>query len=527
MTDRIEFTPDYGPKENSNIIKVIGVGGGGSNAVKHMYSEGIVGVDFLVCNTDQGHLNKSPIPDQLLLGKGLGAGADPEVARQFAADSKEKIKEFIGNETKMLFITAGMGKGTGTGASPVIAEVAHEMGILTIGVVTTPFRFEGKNRQKLANNGIEEMSKHVDSLIVVKNENIIKLFQDLDINKAYGQADDVLKNAVKCIAELITVDYTQNVDFNDIKTIMKDSGKAMLGLSIASGENRVEKVVDDALRCPLLDDSEISEAQNFLFFVSYGPDCPIKMSELGILTERFDDLQSENATVIWGQGEDPTLGDALKLSVIVTNFKGKDIANKIEETSKASQPAESNPTSTNSNIQIQDREINIAASAQASAINMIEERPVEETIKHHLVSNDDTAIFNTTQEIGVRITAETHNDSVMNTPLTTKPAQPVATNVYDLTDNIVQPQTPSYNSSNNPFQGYSRGPVKVSDANDRFSDPEYFRRLTEQPAIDRMQALREANNVNAQAAVTTTVENNHNFFEEANDSGRFFIELAD
>lgn len=328
MTDRIDFTPDYGARENSSIIKVIGVGGGGSNAVKHMYSEGIVGVDFLVCNTDQGHLKNNPVPEKLLLGSGLGAGANPDIARQFATESKDKIREFIGQETKMLFITAGMGKGTGTGASPVIAEVAQEMGILTIGVVTYPFRFEGKHRQKLADKGIEELSNFVDSLIVVKNQNILTYYKDQSMLKAYSYADDVLKNAVKCIAELITVEYNQNVDFNDVQTVMKSSGKAMLGLATASGEDRVERVVGDALNCPLLDTTCITNARNFLFFISYGTEANFSTTELEQLTDRFYDLQSDDAHIIWGQGVDESLGDAIKLSIIITNFNNEENASK-------------------------------------------------------------------------------------------------------------------------------------------------------------------------------------------------------
>ena len=320
MTDKIDFTPNYGPRQNSSIIKVIGVGGGGSNAVEHMYEEGIVGVDFLVCNTDKGHLERSPIPSKLLLGEGLGAGANPEIARQYAVEGKEKIKEFIGTETQMLFITAGMGKGTGTGASPVIAQVAREMGILTVGVVTSPFTFEGRSAVRQANQGITELSKSVDSLIVVKNQNIIKYYQDEDIDKAFGYANDVLKSAVKCIAELITVNYIQNVDFNDVKSIMKDSSKAMLGLATASGEGRANRVVDDALACPLLDNPIIQNAHNFLFFLSYGPEGRLTTTELETITERFYDLTSDDAKVIWGRGEDPSLGDKIKLSIIVTNF---------------------------------------------------------------------------------------------------------------------------------------------------------------------------------------------------------------
>ena len=322
MRDQIEFTPDYGEqRNNSSIIKVIGVGGGGGNAVKHMYCEGIIGVDFLICNTDRQVLEANQVPSKLVLGNsGLGAGAKPEVARDFAMESKEKIVEFIGKETKMLFITAGMGKGTGTGAAPVIAEIAQEMGILTIGVVTSPFKFEGSIRGKYAEEGIEELRKYVDSLIVVKNQNILKIYCDETMDDAFGFADDILKNAVKCIAELITVKADQNIDFNDIQTVMKNSGPAMLGLAEAKGENRIEKVVNDALTCPLLDENQITNAKNFLFFISYGKEAPLKISELEELTEKFERFKSSSSDVIWGRALDDNLGDAIKLSVIVTNY---------------------------------------------------------------------------------------------------------------------------------------------------------------------------------------------------------------
>lgn len=322
MRERIDFTGvNYGNKANNSIIKVIGVGGGGGNAVRHMYSEGIIGIDFLICNTDRQVLEANQVPSKLILGdSGLGAGAKPEVARDFALNSKEKIIEFIGESTKMLFITAGMGKGTGTGAAPVIAQIAHEMGILTIGVVTYPFKFEGKVRMQYADAGIEEMKKYVDSLIVVKNQNIIKYYKDETMDAAFGYADDVLKNAVKCIAELITVNADQNIDFKDIETVMKNSGPAMLGLATAKGEDRVETVVKEALKCPLLDENLITNAQNFLFFISYGKENPLKISELETLTERFEEYKSSSSDVIWGRAVDDSLGDAIKLSVIITNY---------------------------------------------------------------------------------------------------------------------------------------------------------------------------------------------------------------
>lgn len=321
MRERIDFNPDYGSKATQSIIKVIGVGGGGGNAVKHMYKEGIIGVDFLICNTDRNALEASPIPSKLVLGEsGLGAGANPEVARKFALESREQIVEFIGSETKMLFITAGLGKGTGTGAAPVVAEIAKEMGVLTIAVVTLPFKFEGTTSSQFAEAGVAELRKHVDSLIMIKNQNIIKYYNDEELDKAFGYADDVLKNAVKCIAELITVNLEQNIDFNDISSVMRQSGAAMLGIAEASGENRIDEVIAGALRCPLLTEEHISNARNFLFSISYGSERKLRINELEKLTDKFEELKSKNSHVIWGRSEDPALGDKIKLSVIISKY---------------------------------------------------------------------------------------------------------------------------------------------------------------------------------------------------------------
>ena len=326
MREKINFMPDYGSKATQSIIKVIGVGGGGGNAVKHMYKEGIIGVDFLICNTDRNALEASPIPSKLILGEsGLGAGANPEVARRFALESREQIIEFIGTDTKMLFITAGLGKGTGTGAAPVVAEIAKELGILTIAVVTLPFKFEGTTSSQFAEFGMAELKKHVDSLIIIKNQNIIKFYNDEELDKAFGYADDVLKNAVKCIAELITVNLEQNIDFNDISSIMRNSGAAMLGIAEASGENRINEVIEGVLRCPLLTEEHISNARNFLFSISYGSEQKLRIFELEKLTDKFEELKSQHSHVIWGRSEDPTLGNKIKLSVIISKYDTADI----------------------------------------------------------------------------------------------------------------------------------------------------------------------------------------------------------
>ena len=486
MTDKIDFTPDYGARENSSIIKVIGVGGGGSNAVKHMYSEGIVGVDFLVCNTDQGHLKNSPIPDKLLLGNGLGAGANPDIARQFATESKDKIREFIGSETKMLFITAGMGKGTGTGASPVIAEVAQEMGILTIGVVTYPFRFEGKNRMKLADQGINELAKYVDSLIVVKNQNILTFYKDQNMMKAYSYADDVLKNAVKCIAELITVEYSQNVDFNDVQTIMKESGKAMLGIATASGEDRIERVVDDALNCPLLDfngtSNCITDAQNFLFFISYGPDANFSTTELEQLTDRFYDLQSDDAHIIWGQGVDESLGDAIKLSVIITNFNNN--ANAI-------------PSTTHSFIE--DKAIPQSDATFTTA----------QTVTNNVIEDNGTPIQMPAQPIENDLESLTGDQGPMKAP----------SSIFDFKgDNVVPSAEPI--RTTNPF-----GKVEAQNV-PLFSSEEDFYAKVNQPAIFRMEKSQSASENVTMPSATATI-NAHPAYEVVNDMSEFFTDLAD
>jgi cell division protein FtsZ len=271
-------------------------------------------------------LEASPIPSKLVLGEsGLGAGANPEVARKFALESKEQIVDFIGTETKMLFITAGLGKGTGTGAAPVVAEIAKELGILTIAVVTLPFKFEGTTSAQFAETGIAELKKHVDSLIIIKNQNIIKYYNDEELDRAFGYADDVLKNAVKCIAELITVNLEQNIDFNDISSIMRNSGAAMLGIAEASGENRIEEVIEGVLRCPLLTEEHISNARNFLFSISYGSEKKLRINELEALTDKFEQLNSQNSHVIWGRSEDTMLGDKIKLSVIISKYDTADI----------------------------------------------------------------------------------------------------------------------------------------------------------------------------------------------------------
>ncbi|MBO7465928.1 MAG: cell division protein FtsZ, partial [Bacteroidales bacterium] len=269
---------------NGSIIKVMGVGGGGGNAVKHMYDMGIVGVDFMVCNTDAQALEKSPIPVKIQLGSGLGAGAIPEVAREAALKSEAELQMAM-EGAKMLFVTAGMGGGTGTGASPIVASIARGMGILTVGIVTYPFDFEGESKFKVADEGIDELRQNVDALIVIKNELLKIYYPDLTISNAFAKSDDVLLVAAKSIAELITIHGSMNVDFNDVKTILENSGTAIIGAGIAEGENRAREAAEAAIASPLLDQKSIYGAEKGLLFIAYGPDSEPTMEELTEITD--------------------------------------------------------------------------------------------------------------------------------------------------------------------------------------------------------------------------------------------------
>lgn len=304
-----------------SIIKVMGVGGGGGNAVKHMYNMGIKDVDFMICNTDKQALENSPIPLKIQLGDGgLGAGADPEVARQVALESEETIKKAL-EGTKMLFITAGMGGGTGTGASPIVAEVAREMGILTVAIITYPFKFEQAGKFQLADEGIKELRQNVDALIVIKNESLKSFYPDLKLSNAFAKVDDVLLIAAKSIAELITVHGVINVDFNDVKTVLKNSGTAIIGSGFASGENRAQESVEAATNSPLLDKNTIYGAENILFFISYGDQHEPTIEELDIITEHLENKTcSEKKKLIWGHGIDSSLGDQIRVTVIATGL---------------------------------------------------------------------------------------------------------------------------------------------------------------------------------------------------------------
>ncbi len=311
------------PKNQSSIIKVIGVGGGGSNAVTYMYEQGIEGVDFILCNTDAQAMEASPVPTKIQIGnRGLGAGSLPSVGREAATENIEKIQEILEKNTKMLFITAGMGGGTGTGAAPVIAKTAKEMDILTVGIVTIPFSFEGRKRKIQAEEGIEELKKHVDTLLIICNDKLRLLHGDLKLSEAFSQADNILSIAAKGIAEIITVAGYINVDFEDVKTVMKNSGKAIMGSAIAEGEKRATKAVEEALCSPLLNDDNIAGADNILLYITSGKE-EISMDEVIEITDYIQNEAGENADVIWGNGTDESLENNISITLIATGFKSK------------------------------------------------------------------------------------------------------------------------------------------------------------------------------------------------------------
>ena len=368
------------PKNQSNAIKVIGVGGGGSNAVNHMYNKGIKGVDFVVCNTDAQALNSSPVPFRIQLGatltEGLGAGANPEIGEQSAMESMEDIKNMLNTKSKMLFITVGMGGGTGTGAAPVIARIAQELDILTVGIVTIPFSFEGKMRNEQAQIGIKKLRKHVDSLVVINNNKLREVYGNLGFKAGFSKADEVLSTAATGIAEVITHHYTQNIDLRDAKTVLSNSGTAIMGSAQASGSNRAQNAITKALDSPLLNDNKIEGAKNVLLLIVSGTS-EVTIDEIGEINDYIQSEAKTNVDIIMGVGEDESLGDAIAVTIIATGFnpeqqneisklESKKIIHRLEE-EKAVQP-------------------------QVAQAPKAEEKPevkTEDTVKRHVLTEED------------------------------------------------------------------------------------------------------------------------------------------
>lgn len=383
------------PKNQSNVIKVIGVGGGGSNAINHMFKSGINGVDFVILNTDSQALQNSPVPNKIQLGvsltEGLGAGANPEVGEQAAIESLEEIKNMLDTTTKMVFITAGMGGGTGTGAAPVIAKLAKEMDILTVGIVTMPFQFEGKMRCEQAQLGIEKLRNNVDSLIVINNNKLREVYGNLGFKAGFSKADEVLSTAARGIAEVITHHYTQNIDLRDAKTVLSNSGTAIMGSSIATGTVRANEAIMKALDSPLLNDNKISGAKNVLLLIVSGSK-EITIDEIGEINDHIQAEAGHGANIIMGVGEDEELGEAIAVTVIATGFNSEqqdEIVNteskKIIHTLDDEQRAEQDLTNKNKVVHLEDS---------------FEEATKKSVIKHILEEED--------QEIGMDLIPTTN-----------------------------------------------------------------------------------------------------------------------
>lgn len=382
------------PKNQSNVIKVIGVGGGGSNAINHMFSQGIKGVDFVICNTDAQALENSPVPIKIQLGvsltEGLGAGANPMVGEQSAVESIEEIKTMLTTNTKMIFITAGMGGGTGTGAAPIIAKMAKDMDILTVGIVTIPFQFEGKTRNEQAQIGVEKLRQNVDSLVVINNNKLREVYGNLGFKAGFSKADEVLATAARGIAEVITHHYTQNIDLRDAKTVLSNSGTAIMGSSTASGANRAKEGIGRALDSPLLNDNKIKGAKNVLLLIVSGSD-EITIDEIGEISDHIQNEAGHSANIIMGVGEDESLEGSISITVIATGFnveQQNEIVNtetkKIIHTLGDDQKAEQNltPKATSGPVRLPETPITSQPKAEAPVVkhtlfddDEIEQRP--------------------------------------------------------------------------------------------------------------------------------------------------------
>ncbi|NME68559.1 cell division protein FtsZ [Flammeovirga aprica] len=371
-----EFDMTSNPTANK-IIKVVGVGGGGGNAVRHMYELGIHDVDFFVANTDRQALESSPVPNKIQLGveltAGLGAGAKPEIGRESAMETKDEIKSFLSNGTKMVFITAGMGGGTGTGAAPVIAEIARSLNILTVGIVTMPFRFEGKPKERRALQGIEDLKEHCDTVLVILNEKLKEVYGRSSMREAFAQADNVLARAAKSIAEIITVDAYINVDFEDVNTVMRDAGTAVMGSSIESGEDRAIRATEAAIASPLLNNTDITNAKYILLSLVVSDYDNLDMSELEQVTTYIQERAGDEAEVIFGVAKDESLGDAISVTVIATGFEeDKDVKTTGDFFSKGESGTQSTRISTPIPVAKPTSEV------KEEKPPVVEEKPVEE-----------------------------------------------------------------------------------------------------------------------------------------------------
>ncbi len=380
------------PKNQSNVIKVIGVGGGGSNAINHMFSQGIKGVDFVICNTDSQALENSPVPNKIQLGvsltEGLGAGANPKVGEQSAVESMEEIRHMLTANTKMIFITAGMGGGTGTGAAPIIAKMAKDMDILTVGIVTIPFQFEGKTRNDQAQIGVEKLRQNVDSLVVINNNKLREVYGNLGFKAGFSKADEVLATAARGIAEVITHHYTQNIDLRDAKTVLANSGTAIMGSATASGGNRAKEAIGKALDSPLLNDNKIKGAKNVLLLIVSGSD-EITIDEIGEISDHIQEEAGHSANIIMGVGEEESLEGSISITVIATGFnveqqneivntETKKIIHTLEDEQRAEQTL--TPKATASQVRLPEKPVDSEPKAQMVKHTLFDEAEIEEKL---------------------------------------------------------------------------------------------------------------------------------------------------
>ncbi len=390
------------PQEPGSIIKVIGVGGGGSNAVNHMFKLGIKGVDFIVCNTDKQALEVSPVPNKIQLGlaltKGLGAGSIPEMGKNSAIETIDEIRKYLSDGTQMVFITAGLGGGTGTGAAPIIASVARELGILSVGIVTMPFVFEGKKRKMQAEQGLEEMKKYVDTLLVIGNDKLRDIYGNLKMSEAFAHADNVLTGAAKSIAEIISINLHINVDFNDVKTVMKDSGVAIMGTATASGERRAIRAVEQALNSPLLNDNNIRGARHVLLNIMSGND-DISMDEFGEITDYIQESSGYTAELITGYGIDQSLGDNVGVTIIATGFESNKQPNGFES---AKQPEKIVNVLEETKPEVVEAPVNVVIQTNIEDIIKEEEKKEDEpflVIKNTEEVKTETTFISTQEEV--------------------------------------------------------------------------------------------------------------------------------
>ena len=422
------------PKHHKSIIKVIGVGGGGSNAINHMYNLGIKDVEFVACNTDAQALKVSPVPFKLQIGinitEGLGAGANPEIGMEAAVESKDDIRALLGDNTKMVFITAGMGGGTGTGAAPVIAKIAKEMDILTVGIVTVPFGFEGKKKMELAQKGVDELRENCDTVLVILNDKLREIYGNLPISDAFAKADNVLTTAAKGIAEIITVPGYVNVDFQDVRTVMMGAGAAVMGSATMEGEGRARRAAEAALVSPLLNNREVHGATKILLSIVSGEQAELQMDELTDITEYIQEMAGDEADVIFGHGVDPHLGNNIRVTLIATGFDSTDVGGKkLNKPSKSKQifsldePIESSP------IEIQDLLDDKTGEPVLKETQSEPTPPIEEESLFELgytfdnpetVNGDDEAIFNDDEEVTRTSEAEMETYGLMPPDLQSK-----------------------------------------------------------------------------------------------------------